>query len=69
LIIIHNTFLVHRLVAFAFIPNPENKPTVDHTDRNKKNNHSNNLDCVYNNSKSAYNKLESYNNLNVVYNN
>ena len=35
--------LVHRLVAQEFIPNPENKPVVDHIDTNPLNNHVDNL--------------------------
>ncbi len=40
------TYLVHRLVAEAFIPNIDNLPCVDHIDTNKENNVYTNLRWV-----------------------
>lgn len=39
---------VHRLVAFAFLPNPQNLNEINHIDEDKSNNHIDNLEwCTH----------------------
>lgn len=58
---------IHRLVAEAFIPNPKNKPEVDHIDTNRKNNIVDNLRWTtreenFNNPKSHINRVNGQKN-------
>lgn len=42
----NNPKMVHCLIGIAFIPNPENKKTINHKDGNKLNNHVSNLEWM-----------------------
>ena len=55
-------YLVHRLVALAFIPNPLHLPEINHKDENKLNNNVDNLewcDSKYNTNYGTRNKRKS----------
>jgi hypothetical protein len=52
-------FYIHRLVAIIYIPNPSNKPWVNHIDGNRSNNNINNLEwsTISENIKHSYTNL------------
>ena len=52
---------IHRLVAQAFIPNPDNLPTVNHIDENKENNRVDNLEWMTTKDNTTYSQGKAIN--------
>lgn len=51
-------YYVHRLVAEAFLPNPDNLPEVNHKDKNPRNNHVDNLEWCTRQYNAEYSKAK-----------
>lgn len=58
------TVSLHRIVATAFIPNPDDLPAVNHIDGNPRNNRVSNLEWISHsdNMRHSWRKLESFKN-------
>ena len=53
-------FYIHRLVASTFIPNPENKPVVNHKDCIRTNNNVDNLEWMTVKENTEYSEREGF---------
>lgn len=51
---------VHVMVAQAFIPNPDNKPEVNHIDENKDHNYQSNLEWMTSQENSEYSNAKTF---------
>ena len=51
---------IHRLVALAFLPNPNNLPEVDHIDEDKTNNNVSNLRWISTHDNNEHSKYKRY---------
>ncbi len=54
----HVAFEIHRIIAKYFVPNPENKPMVNHKDHDKLNNLPSNLEWVTNRENTSHGLLK-----------
>ncbi len=60
-------FSIHRLIAIYYIPNPQNKPFINHIDGNKLNNNISNLEwCTPIENLNAYRSKQSNNTSGIV---
>lgn len=60
---VNKSFRVNRLIALTFIPNPENKPEVNHKDLNKRNNRVENLEWCSRKENERHSRVNSMKNI------
>tara|TARA_R110000868_G_scaffold23477_1_gene94518 strand:+ start:145 stop:612 length:468 start_codon:yes stop_codon:yes gene_type:complete len=54
------SFVIHRLVAETYLPNPNNLPQINHKDEDKTNNHISNLEWCNSQYNNEYSKSKQY---------